>query len=635
MAQPFSFTGSGNKVFCRESVLIRGSFAWVFIIFALNENNGIMHRNTNLQALREKLGQMNLSAIIIPTNDPHFGEYTQDHYKIREWLSGFTGSAGTLVVTLKSAALWTDSRYFVQAASQLQGSQIKLMRMKMEGTPSIAQWILSQYPQGECVAIDKSLFSYSEYLTLCKELSPCKVELIDDIFDDLWEGRPPLQFNPITWLDTSLTGESSKSKHERITGALGLNDERFAYIVTMCDEVAWLCNIRGTDIEYNPLPQSYAIITNSATHLFADLDSIADDIKGALLKDNVELHPYNSFPHILAELPASVIRVVSKNRITVRDYKALDIPDAKFLEDPMGCGVVNYYKSIKNNWEKEGFCKAFLADGIAWCKVLKFIDDNIAAGNQLTEYEIGEQFARFRSEDPNYRGESFEPIVAFGPAGALPHYSATKESSQIVGKDNFLLMDTGAHYLFGTTDTTRTIPLGNLSQKQKRHYTLVLKGMIRLSMACFPKNTRGSQLDILARGPLFSDGVMYFHGTGHGIGHYLCVHEGPQSIRMEENPVTLVPGMVISNEPAVYIEGEYGIRTENVILVQEWQYTPMNDFYNFRTLTCVPVDISCVEWNLLDSQETEWIKGYNRNVCKTIAPLLDEETAQWLNSKYM
>lgn len=593
-----------------------------------------MYRNEALKALRTKMEQMNISAIIIPTNDPHFGEYTQDHYKIREWLSGFTGSAGTLVVTLSAAALWTDSRYFVQAAGQLQGTRITLMRMKMEGTPTIPEWILAQYPEGEVVAIDKALFSYSEYLSLCKELAPCKVRLIDDPFEGIWENRPPLRFNTVEGLDTEYTGESAKSKHDRVVDALGIRDARFAYIISLCDEVAWLCNIRGTDIEYNPLPQSYAIITNSSTHLFADLESVDEELMAVLSGQGVELHPYSSFTGILQQLPASTVRIVSKSKITVRDYFALDIPGAVFMDDPVTGGTVNWLKSIKNNWEKAGFEKAFMADGIAWCKVLKFIDDALSGGESVTEWEIGEKFAFFRRENEFYRGESFEPIVAFGPAGALPHYSASKESSQVIGTDNFLLMDTGAHYMFGTTDTTRTIPVGELTPQQRRHYTLVLKGMVRLSMACFPKNTRGAQLDILARGPLFNDGVMYFHGTGHGIGHYLCVHEGPQSIRMEDNPVTLVPGMVISNEPAVYIEGEYGIRTENVIMVQNWKYTAINEFYNFRTLTLVPIDTSCVEWDLLDRGEAEWVKSFNAHVCKTIAPFLDEETAQWLNGKY-
>ena len=594
-----------------------------------------MYRNAAITALRRKMEQMNVSAVIIPTNDPHFGEYTQDHYKTREWLSGFTGSAGTLVVTLSSAALWTDSRYFVQAAQQLKGVQIKLMRIKMEGTPTIPQWILQQYPQGEVVAIDMSLFSYSEYRALCRDLSPCKVLLTEDLFDGIWENRPPLRFNSIEGLGTEYTGETSKSKHQRVVDALGIGDRRFAYIITMCDEVAWLCNIRGADIEYNPLAQSYAVVTNSSVHLFVNLESVGEELMAALGEQGIELHPYNSFTKMLQQLPPSVIRVVSQSKITVRDYQALNIPDAEFMDDPMVSGVVNCLKAVKNNWEQRGFEKAFLADGVAWCKVLKFIDDALLKGEALTEWEVGEKFAQFRSEDENYRGESFEPIVAYGPAGALPHYSAAKESTQIIGKGNFLLMDTGAHYLFGTTDTTRTIPTGPLTPAQRRHYTLVLKGMVRLSMACFPKNTRGSQLDILARGPLFNDGLMYFHGTGHGIGHYLCVHEGPQSIRMEENPVTLLPGMVISNEPAVYMEGEYGIRTENVILVQEWKYTPVNDFYNFKTLTLVPIETSCVEWNLLDSAETQWVKLYNEHVCKTIAPLLDNETAQWMVEKYL
>ncbi len=594
-----------------------------------------MYRLEALKALRAKMEQMGVSAMIIPTNDPHFGEYTQDRYKVREWLSGFNGSAGTLVVTLHSAALWTDSRYFVQAAAQLQGSQIKLMRLKMEGTPTIAEWILGQYPQGEAVAIDKALFSYSEYESLAAELSPCSVYLADDIFDELWEGRPSLKFNPVMYLNTQYCGETPKSKHQRVVEALGVKDERFAYIVTMCDDVAWLCNIRGTDIEYNPLVQSYAIVTNTATHLFANLDSIDEQVRDTLVAEGVELHPYNDFTKILESLPDNILRICSKGKITVRDYKALDIPGARFMDDPTLGGTVNYFKAIKNNWEKDGFEKAFLADGVAWCKVLKFIDDALVAGEELTEYEIGEKFAQFRGEDENYRGESFEPIVAFGPAGALPHYSATEDNTQIVGKNNFLLMDTGGQYVFGTTDTTRTIPVGELTPQQRRHYTLVLKGMVRLSMACFPKNTRGSQLDILARGPLFNDAAMYFHGTGHGIGHYLCVHEGPQSIRMEENPVTLAPGMVMSNEPAVYVEGQYGIRTENVVLVEQWQFNKMNEFYRFRTFTLVPIDTSCVEWELLDAAQTQWVKDYNRSVYEKLAPLLGAETAQWLSDKYL
>lgn len=592
-----------------------------------------MYRSAVIGALREKLSSMDIQAMIIPSNDPHFGEYTQERYRTREWISGFNGSAGTLVITLQKAALWTDSRYFVQAAAQLQGSGIELMKMKMEGTPSISEWIVSQYPSVRNVAIDRNLFSQNGYTALAKELSPCNVVLADDFMDSLWSGREPLKANPVLYLDEIYSGEDTRSKHRRITSALGMEGEKYAYMVTMCDDVAWLCNIRGTDIEYNPLVQSYAVATQEKVHLFVQLQAVQEQVGEKLEAQGVELHPYGEFQSFVEQLPADTPRIGSKEKITVGDFALMISSGAQFIDDPVPGGAINYLKAIKNQVETEGFEKAFLADGVAWCKVLKFIDDSIREGNAITEYEVGEKFASFRSEDNNYRGESFEPIVAFGAAAALPHYSATKEHSQQIGSGNFLLMDTGGQYVCGTTDTTRTIPLGDLTEQQIRHYTLVLKGMVGLTLAKFPKGTRGCQLDILARGPLFSDAAMYFHGTGHGIGHYLCVHEGPQSIRMEENPVTLVPGMVLSNEPAVYLEGNYGIRTENVVQVQQWKRSEMNEFYSFRTFTLVPIDTTCVDWDLLGTVESAWVKEYNMNVYKKLAPLLDEETAQWLAGK--
>ena len=303
------------------------------------------------------------------------------------------------------------------------------------------------------------------------------------------------------------------------------------------------------------------------------------------------------------------------------------------VDDPVAGGALNHMKSIKNDVEIEGFRRAYLYDGVAWCKLLKFIDDSLKDGNSLTEYEIGEKLIEFRKDRIEYRGESFEPIVAYGPNGALPHYSATAEKSDIVPAEggNFLLMDTGAQYIFGTTDTTRTIPVGELDEDKKKFYTLVLKGMISLSMAKFPKGTRGAQLDILARGPLFGEGAMYFHGTGHGTGHYLCVHEGPQSIRMEENPVTLEPGMVMSNEPAIYFNGRYGIRTENVIAVKGWKETEFNKFYEFETFTLVPIATSCLLPELLSTPEKEWLNEFNARVCREITPLLENEAERnWL-----
>lgn len=322
--------------------------------------------------------------------------------------------------------------------------------------------------------------------------------------------------------------------------------------------------------------------------------------------------------------------------MTIREYKILKDTGASFIHDTCIGGLVNMLKSIKNECEISGYRKAFLKDGIAWCKFFKYIDDSLKGGKELDEYSLGVKLIEFRKECEEYRGESFEPIIAFGKGAALPHYSATANNSGKIGTDNFLLMDTGAHYWFGTTDTTRTIPIGTISETQKRHYTLVLKGMIDLACAKFPKNTRGSQLDILARGPLFNDALMYFHGTGHGVGHYLCVHEGPQSIRMEENPVTLSPGMIMSDEPAIYFEGEYGIRTENVILVNNWRKNNMNEFYQFETMTLVPIATSCVIKELLTKEESEWIENYNNTLRTKLAPYLSPEENEWLiNLSYL
>lgn len=583
--------------------------------------------------IRKELADLGCSAIIIPTNDPHFGEYTQDYYKTREWYSGFTGSAGTLVVTLNEAALWTDSRYFVQATKQLSGSGVKLMKLKMPETPTIAGWIQAQYPQGANVAFDKSLFSYADYLSLVKELAPCKVVLIDDFISKVWRDRPALQFNTIEYLPVEYSGEETKSKYNRVVKALGTESVPFVHVVSACDEVAWFCNIRGTDIEFNPLAQSYLILTHEGIHLFVNIPSLSAPAKEALLRNGVELHPYQSFERFLLEIPPHFVRICAAQKITVRDYQALDVAGAVFRNDATLGGTINYLKSIKNETELAGFKRAFVTDGIAWCKLLKYIGENVAAGVALDEYSIGEKLIEFRKQAPEYRGESFEPIVAFGAAAALPHYSATALNSQKIGGDNFLLMDTGAQYLFGTTDTTRTIPVGKPTDKQKRDYTLVLKGLIDLSVAKFPRGTRGSQLDILARGPLFNEGLMYFHGTCHGIGHYLCVHEGPQSVRMEENPVTLAPGMVISNEPAIYFEGEYGIRIENVMAVECWKTTQFNDFYQFNTFTLVPIETGCLQKDLLSKEELSWVDRYNKHVYETLAPHLDAETAQWLNKQ--
>ena len=592
-----------------------------------------MYRVQILNELRRFLAENSLQAMVILTNDPHFGEYTQPHYKVREWLSGFTGSAGTLVVTQREAALWTDSRYFIQAESQLRGSGIRLMRMGVEFTPSIACWIRREYPQGANIAIDGKLFSLEQYRDFQAELDPdCRVVLIEDPFDSLWCDRPKLYFNPIRELAQLSCGESTAEKYRRFKSLLKMEEgERFVYYLCSCDDIAWFCNIRGNDIEYNPLPLSYLLVTHSALHLFVDTEALDEQVLLHLKQEGVEIHSYSAIEQVMASLSDDMTRIFYSRGISVAHYNILHSSAAKEVEDGSVGGLVANMKAVKNNWELEGFRRAFLYDGVAWCKVLCQIEESLKGGVPLTEYGIQRLFLQFRSEREEYSGESFEPIVAYGKNGALPHYAPSRESDTPIEGDGFLLMDTGAHYSFGgTTDTTRTIAVGVLNDERKKFYTLVLKGMINLSRALFPAGTRGSSLDILAREFLYNEGVMYYHGTSHGIGHYLCVHEGPQSIRREENPVTLKPGMVLSNEPAIYFEGSYGIRIENVLTVKEAIDGKFGDFYGFETLTLVPISTAPIERELLTGSEIEWINSYNSNVYNKISPLLEEKERVWL-----
>lgn len=572
-----------------------------------------MDRRGAIISLRTLMERKGISAMIIPSNDPHFGEYIPDHYKCREWLSCFTGSAGTLVVTGQSAALWTDSRYFVQADKELAGTGILLMKLKIAGTPSIPEWIKSELPEGGTVAIDEDLFTYSEYKGYLSALDPLKVEMISDPFDEIWEGRPSLEFHSVECMPESVSGESVISKRERLCAALGVGTP-FAYVVTALDEIAWLCNIRGCDVEYNPLVIAYAIVTTDKITLFGCVDMFPEQVKSYLRSQNVEIEGYSSFTDALKGLGDDVVKIFSSDQATAKNYMAAG---PNILPDPTTGGTLNLMKAKKNSVELDGFRRACAEDAKAWKKLLEYLRVNIVEKdpqeyilNPLTEYDIAEKLIEFRKESEDYRGESFEPIVAYAANGALPHYTATKESCSVIRQRGFLLIDSGAQYTYGTTDTTRTIPMGPLTQEEMEDYTAVLKGMTDLSMARFPQGTRGAQLDILARGPIFSRGKKYLHGTGHGIGHYLCVHEGPQSIRMEENPVHLYPGMVLSNEPAVYVEGSHGIRIENTIVVSPWKVGDDGEYYEFETITQIPISTDPVVWSRLSEEEKQWLYSH-------------------------
>ena len=584
-------------------------------------------------AVRDYLKKCSADAIIIPSGDNHFGEYYQEYYACRKWVSGFTGSAGILVVTAKSAALWTDSRYFVQAEKELLGSGIILMKMKMEGTPSIPEWIKKETGNMGVVVLDGSLVSKSEFESLSKALNPLLINAIDDPFTEIWKERPALRFNKITSLDVSLAGESISSKIERVKSSMP-SYGKFAYVISICDDIAWLFNLRGTDIPYNPLFASYSVITKEQTFLFVNDNVIENTLEKELNSQGVDVLSYNNIGQFIASFGDDVTFVAPADKISISLYNQAILGGAGFISDEVKGGITGALKAVKNSTEQNGFREAMKRDAVAWVKFIMFMESELEKETEsLAEHILAEKFANLRAESPDYRGESFHPIVAFGENAALPHYSPSENKPVTISKEGFLLVDTGAQYIYGTTDTTRTFAIGELTEEQKRDYTLVLKGMINLSRAVFPKGTRGSSLDFLARGPICTAGKLYSHGTGHGIGHYLCVHEGPQSIRMEENPVELKPGMVTSNEPAVYVPGSYGIRTENVILCKDFETNLYGTFYDFETLTLVPVDTRAIIVSLLGNEELEWLNNYHKVVFNTISPLLKKEEAEWLAAR--
>lgn len=586
-----------------------------------------------LARVRAYLSADRADAIIIPSNDPHFGEYVQKHFCIRAMLSGFDGSAGTLVITLSEAALWTDSRYFIQAEAQLQGTGIDLMKIGVEGVPDIVSWLNARFDDGCRILLDGALISAAEYASYNKKLN-ARVVGIADPFDEILSEREPLYFETVILHPESFSGLSVAAKREMVFSG-DPADLRICRILTRCDDIMWLCNIRGSDIDYNPVALSYALVFSDKILLFACKEAFEEAALEYLASQQVEILPYASFYDVCGEMASDEsIHFLSPASSTSMRLESIFADSRHFGYESRSEGEVAYRKSIKNPVELEGFCKANLLDGIAWCRILKYIEDNIETGT-LNEYSIAQQLIEYRGESPDYRGESFEPIVAFNANAASAHYSANSdEEAAVVTAQGFLLMDTGAQYPFGTTDTTRTIPLSELTPDQIADYTAVLKGMIQLSMASFIKGTTGYQLDILARQPLLSLGRLFFHGTGHGIGHYLCVHEGPQNIRMDrDSGVALLPGMVQSNEPAIYIEGEYGIRTENVLVVEPFTENEFGTFYRFETLTLVPIATSCIDREQLGDECAQWLNNYHRRVYEKIAPHLNDEEAIWLKNK--
>lgn len=583
-----------------------------------------------IAALREAMRQQKVDAYIIPSSDPHLSEYPADRWKSREWISGFTGSAGTIVVTADKAGLWTDSRYFLQAANQLEGSGIELYKMALPETPSIVDFLLHELHTGQTVGLDGQTYSAAEANALATKLGrkEIKLDTSADLIDTIWSDRPSVPGNPIFEMPEELSGASVREKLDQLNNKLR-GEGADCLILAALDEIAWTFNIRGTDVTYNPVVVSYAFVSEDESVLFIKPEKLTAEIADHLKKEGVTLAEYSMIRKYLSRLPESSRVFVDMNKTNVSLYNAL----------PKGCAIIegispaNHLKSIKNETEIKGFQNAVLKDGVALTKFYIWLEKQMAEGAKVTEISAAEKLTALRAEQPQYIMDSFGTICGYAGHGAIVHYSATPETDATLRPEGLLLIDSGAQYLDGTTDITRTIALGDVTEQMKKDFTRVLKGTISLAKSKFPAGTRGSQIDILARKALWDSGINYLHGTGHGIGHCLNVHEGPQSIRMEENPVPLRPGMVISDEPAMYRPGEYGIRTENMILVREDSETEFGKFLGFDTLTLCFIDTRLVILPMLSVREHAWLNKYHQEVYDKISPFLNEEEKAWLKEK--
>ncbi len=578
---------------------------------------------SRLEALRSEMAARKIDAFIIPGTDPHQSEYYAEHWDCRTWISGFDGSAGTAVVTMTDAGLWTDSRYFLQAAEQLEGSGFTLFKEGLPETPSYLQWLIMTLPAQATVGIDGMLFSAEQATGLSNALSTHGLKLISDFtpFDRIWLQRPGLPLCPFFIHDTAFSGETAGGKIVRTLRSIH-EAGADALFLTALDEIAWLFNIRGHDVRCNPVVYAYAYIDDTTHILFIDERKIDEKGKLYLQAENIEHRPYESAFDFAATLRGKRVWIdPAKTNQTL--LNALIVPTL-LRESPIA-----RFKAIKNAIQIKGIRNAMIRDGVALVRFFRWLDNHIDGGT-VTEMSASEQLRAFRAEQALFVDESFDTIAGFNEHGAIVHYTATPESDATLSRKGFLLMDSGAQYIDGTTDITRTVALGTPTAQQKRDFTLVLKGHISLASCRFPKGTRGAQLDALARRPLWDEGLSYLHGTGHGVGHFLNVHEGPQSIRLQENPTPLMPGMVTSCEPGLYRAGEYGIRHENLLLTIEHTNTEFGEFYGFEPLTLFPFDKHALEIDLLSPQEIAWLNDYHRMVYDRLQGALTPEEREWL-----
>ena len=585
--------------------------------------------NERVDRLRSWMKENGFTAFVFPSSDPHNSEYVADHWKCREWISGFSGSAGTAVVTLEHAALWTDSRYFIAAEKELDGTDFQLMKLRVEGTPSVSEWLVSELSTYDkaVVGLDGNVNSFAEVAAMEQELATkgnITVRTDADPMAELWTDRPVIPDNMVSLHPLEYSGESTSSKISRVRKHL-LDCGADGLLVTALDEIAWVLNLRGSDVHCNPVFVSYLLISPENITLYINNVKLPEEVKAYLVTEHIDVQAYDSVVEGLRLYAGKSLLVdMSSTNYSL----ATAVPFEKVRS---GVSPIASMKAVKNKVEQDGFRAAMLRDGVAVVKFLAWLKSAVEAGGQ-TEISLDERLTALRAEQPKFKGISFDTIVGYEAHGAIVHYEATPETDIPVQPHGLVLIDSGAQYLDGTTDITRTIALGELSEEQCRVYTLVLKGHIQLDMCRFPAGACGSQIDALARAPMWREGYNYMHGTGHGVGSYLNVHEGPHQIRMEWRPAPLQAGMTVTNEPGIYLEGKFGVRIENTLLIVPAESTAFGDFLKFETLTLAPIDTTPIVLEMLSTEEREWLNNYHHRVYESLSPYLEGNEREWLRN---
>ena len=582
-----------------------------------------------LSSLRAALKENGVDACIIPSSDPHLGEYVPDHWRIIEWLTGFTGSAGTVVVTNSFAGLWTDSRYFLQAEKQLSGSGFEFVKPQIFQRNDYLDFLCDNSGPGGRIGIDGTIFSIAQFRKMEKRLAEKQVAIMTDFdpISNLWQDRPSLPFSLAFDHPVRFCGKERSAKVREVR-ELMKNKSADYHLITSCDDIMWLLNIRGHDLKYTPLLLSFALIGEKQILLFIDENKIPAKLAHEFDNLGIVILPYDEAAEIIsAETEGSSI-LLNPSTTSVALFNSIS-KDSGIIED---ISIPARLKAIKNKTEIENVCRVMVKDGVALTRFFYWFDNNTGK-NSLTEVSLTGKLQEFRSEQHDFLGPSFETIAAFNENSALPHYTPEAGKGAEIGARGILLIDSGGQYMGGTTDITRTIPVGIPSAQQKKDFTLILKGNIALAMAKFPSGTRGYQLDFLARRAMWGSGLNYAHGTGHGVGFCLNVHEGPQSISPADNKTSIEPGMLTSNEPAIYREGEYGIRIENLIICYEDEETEFGKFLRFDTVSLCYIDKALIDKSLLDQKEIEWVNSYHTEVYEKLSPYLSDEEKIWLREK--